>query len=45
MGLDQVIEKLTYHCQDRDNNVLCNLWEICFGENVKIEQFEKVSKF
>ena len=41
--LDQVIERLTYRFQDRD--VICDLWEICFGENAKIEEFENISKF
>ena len=45
MGLDHVIEEVMSRFQGQDNNVICDLGEICLGENVKIEQFEKVSKF
>ena len=44
MGLDQVIEELMYRFQGRDD-VICDLGEIYLGENVKTEQFKKVSKF
>ena len=45
MGLDQVIGELMYRFQGRDNNIICNLGEICHCENVKTDQFEKVSEF
>ena len=45
MGLDQVIGALMYQFQGQDNNVICNLGEICVVENAKTDQFEKVSKF
>ena len=45
MGLDQVIGELMYRFQGRDNNVICDLGEICLGENTKTDQPEKVSKF
>ena len=45
MGLDQVIGELMYRFQGRDNNIICGLGEIYLGENVKTDQFEKVSKF
>ena len=37
MSLDQVIVELMNRFHGRDNNVICDLEEICFGENVKIE--------
>ena len=37
MSLDQVIVELMNRFHGRDNNVICDLGEICFGENVKIE--------
>ena len=45
MGLDQVIGELMYRFQGRDNNIICDLGEICLLENAKTGQFEKVSKF
>ena len=45
MGLDQVIGALMYQFQGQDNNIICNLGEICVVENAKTDQFEKVSKF
>ena len=44
MDLDQVIGELMYRFQGQDNKVICNLGDICLGENKKIEQFKKVSK-
>ena len=45
MGLDQVIGELMYRFQGRDNNIICDLGEICHCENAKTDQFEKVSEF
>ena len=45
MGLDQMIGELMYRFQGRDNNIICDLGEICLRENAKTDQFEKVSKF
>ena len=33
-----------YRFQGRDNNIVCNLGEICLGKNAKTDRFEKVSK-
>ena len=44
MSLDQVIGELMYLFQGRDNKAICDLGEICLGENTKTDQFEKVSK-